>query len=237
MDFKVHVGSVHGPLETILELVEKRKLYVNEISLATITDEFLTLVETKKLTIEERIQFVSVASALLLIKARSLLPSLALTQQEEDQITDLQTNIERYALIRARSRLLGKMWGSALLHLPLKDPKSETVFSPASDMQLERIVASIQYVLQTLPKPPASLKEARVLSSVSLEQMIVSLTERIGKTDRTSFSRITKSKKKEEVVLFFLALLELVKRGAVQADQDSDGTIVIARDSIHTPRY
>lgn len=237
MNFSITVGSVHGPLETILELVEKRKLYVNEISLASITDEFLSLLEKQKLSVESRVQFVSVASALLLIKARSLLPELSLTPLEEEQISDLQTNIERYALIRSAAKALGKIWGQKMLLLPLKDPRSDAVFSPGTDITQERIIASTQYLLQSLPKPPESLKEARVLSSISLEHMIVTLTERIGSSNRASFSDITKSKKKDEVVLFFLALLELVKRGAVHADQDGHGHIVIQRDTIATPRY
>jgi segregation and condensation protein A len=237
MDFSVTVGSHNGPLETVLELVEKRKLYVNEISLATITDEFVAFVETTKLTVEERMQFIAVASALLLIKARSLLPELALTSDEEEQITDLQKNVERYALIRERSRVVGKLWGVTYLALSQKEPKREQVFAPGKDCTLEQCTQAIAFLVQSLPTPPPKLKEARVGSTLTLEHMIVKLSERVLKTGRTSFKNVTKSAKREEVVLFFLAVLELVKRGAVHADPDAKGDILLTHDTLGVPKY
>jgi segregation and condensation protein A len=64
--------------------VEKRKLFINDISLAKVTDDFISHIQQfEKLPMGESAQFILVASTLLLIKSRSLLPALKFTEEEE----------------------------------------------------------------------------------------------------------------------------------------------------------
>jgi len=75
--FTVQAASFVGPLETLLNLIEDRKLSVSEVSLAEVTDAYLAYVEKlPELPLGETAQFILVASTLLLIKSRTLLPSL-----------------------------------------------------------------------------------------------------------------------------------------------------------------
>ena len=81
--FSIPTASFEGPLELLVELIEKRKLLVNDVSLALVTDEYMKYVrEFEEHPIGETAQFVLVASTLLLIKSKSLLPILDLSERK-----------------------------------------------------------------------------------------------------------------------------------------------------------
>jgi segregation and condensation protein A len=85
--FSVKTPIFEGPLELLLELIEKRRLLINDISLAAVTDEYMRRVAGMEGShLGETTQFVYVASTLLLIKSRSLLPVFELTKEEEESI-------------------------------------------------------------------------------------------------------------------------------------------------------
>lgn len=71
--FHIKQESFEGPIEVLLELIEKRKIFVNDISLAIVTDDFISYIQEKGMQPEHVSAFLSVAATLLLIKARSLL--------------------------------------------------------------------------------------------------------------------------------------------------------------------
>jgi len=90
MSFTIKTESFEGPLDLLLDLIEKRKLYISDISLAKVTDDFIEHIKNiGGIEIGESAHFILVASTLLLIKSKSLLPELALT--EEEQFDDEKT--------------------------------------------------------------------------------------------------------------------------------------------------
>ena len=79
-EYRVKTGSFEGPLELLLNLVESRKLFINEISLAGVTDDFLSYARAlPKNDLAELTSFLSVAATLILVKSRSLLPGFIVT--------------------------------------------------------------------------------------------------------------------------------------------------------------
>ena len=83
--FEVKTSAFEGPLDLLLDLVEKRKLLINDISIAEVTDEYMRQVSLmQELSLPNTAQFVALAATLLLIKSKSLLPVLELTQEEEE---------------------------------------------------------------------------------------------------------------------------------------------------------
>src|SRR4051812_4242556 len=100
-DFKVKMEAFEGPLGLLLNLVEKRKLFINDISLSKVADDFISYVrELGNFPIAESAEFILVASTLLLIKSKSLLPTLDLTSEEQDSIEDLEKRLKLYQRIR-----------------------------------------------------------------------------------------------------------------------------------------
>lgn len=247
--FTVTVGKVSGPLEVVLEMVEKRKLFVNDVALSQITDEYVTFVQTSgTIPLEERAGFIAVASALLLLKARSLLPSFAFTKDEELQVSGLKRDLERYAYFRKVARGLEKVWGTVyapeqkregrrvLREIRNKNEEIRNggqepgyIFAPGKDVTMERLAFAIHTLLTGLPAPVQQLHTQKVKSIKSIEQVVVELIERLSKASKSSFRDSTKGSPKAEVVVYFLAMLELVKRGVIDAEQNEKDGIIMSK--------
>jgi segregation and condensation protein A len=87
--FKIKTQVFEGPLDLLLTLVEKKKLFINDIALSQVTDDFIAHIQNfDKLPMGDSAHFILIASTLLLIKSKSLLPALTLTEEEEEGIRE-----------------------------------------------------------------------------------------------------------------------------------------------------
>lgn len=240
MTFKVKTQSFEGPLDLLLELIEKKKLFISDISLAEVTDDFIEHIKLMgDIAIGESAHFILVASTLLLIKSKSLLPSLVLTEEEQGDIQNLETRLKIYKRIKEASQNVAKLFGNEVIFLQSQTRPVEPVFTPVSDFDLEKALYSLKDLINRLPKkdntPKVLLKKV-----ISLETMIGNLTTRITSNLRLSFKEFTKEHKENRVnvIVSFLAMLELVKQGIVQATQDEHfGDIQMETREIGVPRY
>lgn len=242
-DFKVKIGEHEGPLELILELVEKRKLHVSEVSLSQIADEFVEHIKTfEEFPISDSANFILVASTLLLIKSKSLLPNLDLTPEEQSSIEDLENRLTTYKKYKELASELQKMFGHSLYFACEKKEKL-IVFSPTPDVTVSALQKILGEVLNNIPPKETELPKTTIKKVVSLEEMIGKLSERITKCLKISFSDFTKSsptKKADrvDVIVGFLAMLELVKRGAVRVNQNRHfDEIQIEGENMGVPTY
>jgi segregation and condensation protein A len=247
LSYTVKTSAFEGPLDLLLDLVTKRKLFVNDVSLAQVTDDFIRYIEEheasgRRFPIGESAEFIVVASTLMLIKSRSLLPMLKLTEEEEESIHDLENRLETYARVKELALGLKNIFGKQIIFekTPLRNPM--VVFSPDSKTDSTNLLAALERVIESLPKKEV-LPKVMVKKVVSLEEMIERLAERISKASRMSFKdfhgvegEIT-YEKKVSIIVGFLAMLELVKRGAIQATQASGGEIEIETEQVGLPNY
>src|SRR3989344_1771283 len=105
--FTVKASEFEGPLDVLLNMIEERRLSISEINLAEVCDAYLAhLDKLPNLPLGETAQFILVASTLLLIKSRALLPMLDLSEEERESVEELERRLARYALIRKAARLL-----------------------------------------------------------------------------------------------------------------------------------
>jgi len=223
-----------------LELIEKRKFFVSDISLAKVTDDFIEHIKAMgNIAIGESAHFILVASTLLLIKSKSLLPNLVLTEEEQVDIRSLETRLKIYKRIKEASIGVTKLFGNEIIFLQSQSKPVTLVFAPQSDLTLEKVLYSLKDLINRLPKkentPKVLLKKV-----ISLEEMIGNLTTRITSHLKMSFKEFTKDHKenKVNVIISFLAMLELVKQGIVHASQeDAFGDINMETREIGVPRY
>jgi segregation and condensation protein A len=236
--FTVDVEGFRGPLELLLDLIEKRELYVNDISLAQVADDYIHYIEDQEnVPVGETAHFVYVASTLLLIKSRSLLPNLTLTEEEEEDIHDLEKRLSQYRLIREAARHIRARWETNYLYAPKHVPIMEPIFTPASDVELGAIRKALTLLVESISTNVVK-PTARIRKEIHLADMIDRLADRIqaGLTD--TFSSMTKGNERMEAIVSFLALLELVKRGTISVTQSNNfEEIEVKNDTLHTPRY
>lgn len=240
MSFTVKTHSFEGPLDLLLDLIEKRKLFINDIALAKVTDDFISHVKQfENLPMGESAHFILVASTLLLIKSKSLLPELALTEEEQGDIHDLETRLKIYKRIKEASIHISKIFGEEIIFPQSQSQPANPVFAPAPEFTLEKALFSLKDLINRLPKKE-TLPQHVVQKVVSIEEMIGTLTNRITGALRMSFKEFTKEHKENRVnvIVSFLAMLELVKEGILHVSQESNfGDIQMETKDVGVPRY
>lgn len=225
-----------GPLELLLELIEKRKLLINDISLASVTDEYIARVNSlSELPVGETAEFVALAATLLLIKSRSLLPSLELSDDEARDIKELEYRLALYQIIKEHSRTLLRQFAAPALYEG-NTPELPPLFMPDPWVSGPALRGAAQSLIEGFPQTLA-LPKVAVKKIVSLEEMIERLAARIQKAFRLSFKEFS-GKEKTEVIVGFLALLELIKQGIIKATQQGPHEdIELEVAAVSTPRY
>lgn len=237
--FSIKTDAFEGPLELLIELVEKRKLLINDINLAAVTDEYMrTISEMQELSLPNTSQFVSLAATLLLIKSKSLLPVLELTEEEEASIDDLEERLKKYQVYRDIAMVLQTRFGTSNSYEPEYQPPKEPVFMPDEHCQTSVLTEAMRSVLTQLPKDEPK-PAARVRPTVSLESMITKLQNRIEQRMRTRFSELRSTETEHKnVIVGFLAILELFKQGNIIITQEGRFTdIELELERQQTPRY
>lgn len=237
LHIKTHVYE--GPFELILDLIEKRKLSVNELSLAQVTDDYIQFVRGQgEFPMEEAAQFIGIAATLLLIKSRSLIPELELSSEEEEDVDDLKKRLMEYERVREQMRELSRIFGTSVM-VSAGERVPEPFFAPSRDLTLERLTGALADALTALEKTAEKLPEARVRALVSIEEIMDTLLSRVQKAMTLSFREFSgTATDRVEVIVSFLALLELVKQGAVDALQhEGFADISIVNTSTGVPRY
>jgi segregation and condensation protein A len=239
-NYKVKTEIFEGPLDLLLSLIERRKLFINDISLARVADDFIAYINNLgSFPIAESAQFILIASTLLLIKSKSLLPTLDLTTEEESSIHDLEERLKVYQRIKELSGHVKSLFGINMSFEKNTQRIIQPVFSPDESMTVPGLLASIKSVLEHMPVKEA-LPKAIVRKVISLEDMIGSLTERIKASLKMSFRDFAKVGKEEKVhvIVSFLAMLELVKQGVIMVNQEqAHEDITIETQNIGVPRY
>lgn len=236
-----------GPLDLLLELIEKRKLLINDISLAAVTDEYIAQINSlDELPVSETTEFISLAATLLLIKSHSLLPTLTITEEESRDIKELEYRLAVYQLLKESASALGARFKNAYLYEG-NAPEPEPLFIFDTSVTPDSLRKAAQSLIDGFPSQP-SLPNVAVKKIISLEEVIEQLAARVSHAFAVSFREFSGisshrnttdlSEMRHTVIVSFLALLELVKQGALHARQEEEfGDIMLQSDTIRTPTY
>lgn len=237
--FSIKTTSYEGPFELLLDLIESRKLLVNDLALASITEDFIQHVRAQEaFPVEETANFIQIAATLLLIKSKSLIPDLTLTEEESADVEDLKRRLEAYEKVREAARELSRIFGKRIM-LQAGERHPEILFAPSRDLTAQALSDALARVLSAR-EAVKELPEVKVKPLVTIEEMMDRLAKRVERSLTLSFKEFAGgAKEKVEIIVSFLALLELVKQGAVAAEQqDAHGDIRISHTAASSvPRY
>ncbi len=234
MDYLVKSGEFEGPVHLLLQLIQDRKMHVSEVSLAAVTEDFLRYMSDHQLSYSDVSSFIVVASTLVLIKARSLLPQMELTEEEEASIEDLTERVRQYALIQKYAEALAPQYQKNVAFERVWQDRNP-VFAPDPQMTLQGLQGIMEGIFAAFPVME-KLPEKAVKVVVRLEEVIENLSQRIQSgmafhsrdlmdKYRNATDPTEKRQAKVFAVVSFLAILELVKKGignVLQDDQFGD---------------
>lgn len=238
--FTIKHEKFEGPLDVLLDLIEERKLHVSDVSLASVADDFISYAKQfEEFPVAEGASFILVASTLLLIKSKSLLPSLELTEEEKTDISELEARLALYQKVRGYAVKLRTRFGKHI-SFSLEARVRAPLFTPSSSTTLASLAEALRSLITNLPRV-ALLPKVIVEKVLSLDDTIARLTSRIQASLRLGFRDFAGTlgaKAKKEIIVSFLAMLELIRRGAIRVTQEKHfDDILMETDEVGVPKY
>jgi segregation and condensation protein A len=237
--FNFHIAEYEGPLDLLLDLIRKQQINIYEIPIAQITAQYLEYMQkAMELDIELSSDFVYMAATLIHIKSRLLLPrdpELDKISPEEDPRKELVDRLIEHERFKNAAEMLQQklviedaVWSNPQIETFLADEEE-----PALAVTLFDLVKTLEGVLARVKQRPAYEVGSE---TVSVPDMIEFLRHQLARSWRQESLSATqlfeKQRSSRAVICLFLAILELVKRQAVELMQgEAFGDIVLRRGS------
>jgi len=223
LNYRVQTPVYEGPLDLLLNLIEHAELDITTVSLATVTDQYLTYINSlEQINADEISAFLVIAAKLIQIKSEALLPRPPVREVGEDDAG--QALVDQLKLYKRYKEIGG--WMSAREQANLRTylrvappPKVEPKLD-LSNITLAKLVAAAEeaFAKEKDKRPLASVIAA---PRVTIREKIDMISKMMKEVQRATFSSLVKdSTSRLEIVVTFLAMLELIKRYRVQAHQE-----------------
>jgi segregation and condensation protein A len=229
MGYQVSTPVFEGPFDLLLHLVTREQVDIWELSLSSIVDEFVATIERMRaLDLSVATEFLLTAAVLLELKARRLLPDSSDGESEEELALWEERDLLLARLLECKtfkdaSQAMARLMDSSELSVPRRTGLEERFIGLAPDL-LEGVVAedlrgAITKLLAAKPVVRVNTDHVAPVRA-SVADTVAELVEKLPAVGRTTFRRLTAGLgARLEVIVHFLALLELYKRGAIDLAQ------------------
>jgi segregation and condensation protein A len=218
---QIKTEQFEGPLDLLLQLIEEQQLDVSTMALAKVTEQFLSYVKNLQEKVPLNLaDFLMIAAKLLVIKSKSLLPNLELGIEEEETAFDLTQQLLTYKKYKEVAYHLKRMavknkqsWTREV------DFSDRVTFVPDPEVTVDVLAQSLRSLASEL-KEIIRLPQEVMKEVVSISEKITHIQILISEKLETSLSHLLKeAKSKTEVIVTFLALLELTKQRIISLEQ------------------
>jgi segregation and condensation protein A len=222
--YQVSTPVYHGPLDLLLQLIERAELDVTTLSLAHVTDQYLKYLENlSDLTADEVSEFLVIAAKLIQIKSEMLLPRPPVREDGEEDPGEALTRqlllyrkFKQVALSLDGLQKLNRRSYTSLAPIPDFEGKVDIV-----GVSLPDLIAAAKEVYSRLPAEPISLDSAITPPKTTIRQKIRHVSDHLRQFGRSTFRALLGDKiTREDIGITFLAMLELVKMHFVEAHQE-----------------
>jgi len=218
---QVKISNFEGPFDLLLQLIEQEEMDISQISLAHVTEQYLrTLEKAENIPADELADFLVIAAKLLLIKSRILLPQMQVEGAEE--ATELERQLKIFKEYLEASRGIAKIIHKRRFTFGRGKPAMviEEEFSPPPSLTAATMRELFLGVLREI-EPIIALPKAVVERTVSIAEKIEAIRALILDKAIVSFQSVMGSaKSRTDVIISFLAVLELVKQRTVMVTQN-----------------
>ena len=223
--YSINTEVYSGPLDLLLQLIEKAELDITKLALAQVTDQFLAYLRTlQEQDAAEVSAFVVIAARLVQIKSAALLPKPVFAGQpvEEDPGEALAQQLILYKKFKMLALFLDEREAAGLrtyLRLDSLPRFSFPTKLDISELTLEELVLTAREILIGQNNMPP-LSQVVSIPRITIRQKINAIIDNLRKTGSITFTDLlTMKNNRLEIVVTFLAMLELVKRRIVGANQ------------------
>lgn len=222
-DYTVHIPVYEGPLDLLLDLIERAELDITTVSLAMVTDQYLAYIHSLEQARADDISaFLVIAAKLLQIKSEALLPRPPEREPgEEDLGQSLVDQLKLYKRFKEIGLWLDARQQAGLrTYLRIAPPPKVEAKLDLSSLTLGALLAAAESAFAKEQKEP--LASVIAAPKITIREKIDLIAKTLKRMTQTSFRSLLGDKPTRlEIVVTFLALLELVKRYRVEARQEA----------------
>ena len=226
MEYRVHLSQFSGPLDLLLHLVEKAEVDIKDIFVSEITSEFLEyLKEIDELDMEQASSFLTVAATLVYMKSRSLFPPAPKEAEEEEDPGELLIRqLREYKTFKEASETMRELaHEAARMHSKLPEefpvPPAEIILK---DTTTQKLFEAMLSALNRGEEP----EKRETLHEVTADAFTIrSCSRRVrdvlrSNNGKTCFEELTEGASKMEIIVTFMALLEMISCGEIRLSQE-----------------
>ncbi len=236
--YEINIETFQGPLDVLLGLISKQKVRIEEVSIAEITDQYMDyLKEMEKLDIEIASEFIVMASVLLYIKSKSMLPKQTENEDEGDPEEELRRRLIEYKIIKEAAFLLSQREGEFAgiysklpeeiiideSQMELKDMSSDKLREAFEKILLQKPYLAPEETVMKMKRDPMTITQAMDYIQFVLVDRPSILFEEVFEKFNT----------KQEIVTLFIGMLELIKENIITVNQECTyAPITVLRGSL-----
>lgn len=223
LNYTVHTPVYEGPLDLLLNLIEHAELDITAVSLAMVTDQYLAYLNgLEEINADEISAFLVIAAKLLQIKSEALLPRPPAREPgEEDLGRSLVDQLKLYKRFKEIGGWLHERLDANLrTYLRIAPPPKVEAKLDLSNITLEKLVqvANEAFAKESAKKP---LGEVIAAPRITIREKIDMIAKVMKEVEHSTFrTLVTQGASRLEIVVTFLAMLELIKRYRIQAHQE-----------------
>jgi len=226
MEITLKINDFEGPLDLLLHLIKEKKMDLLNLKIEIIIDEYLNFIEKmEQMNLDIASSYLVMASELIEMKSRLLLPR----QQEEEEEEDPKENLinrlveyQKYKDLTSNFKELEQERKNIYTRIPenLKEYNDDNNLISNSDVTLDDLLKAFQKFLERKKlEQPQNTKETK--KEISVEERRISIKKILEKKGKVNFLELFETYTKEYVVVTFLAILEMAKKKELRITQEN----------------
>lgn len=237
--YAIKLDNFEGPLDLLCHLVDKNKMDINQIKISEITDQYIDYInKMQELNLDVTSEFILMASTLLFIKSKSLLPKQVEDEAEltEEELVHRIIEYKKYKEISKKLKEFYQIYSKRFYKVPdkieLPARKLEQKFS--KDLIEQNYKNLLERNKSKINKNAINIEKIAITETVTVTSKVKDIFKELIKKPKFIFSKLCSAKKytRLETVTAFSGILELTRRNKIRAQQEKNfGDIIVEKAS------
>ena len=237
--YAIKLDNFEGPLDLLCHLVDKNKMDINQIKISEITDQYIDYInKMQELNLDVTSEFILMASTLLFIKSKSLLPKQVEDEAEltEEELVHRIIEYKKYKEISKKLKELYQVYSKRFYKVPdkIELPARKLEQNYSKDLIEQSYKNLVEKNKSKINKNAINIEKIAITETVTVTSKVKDIFKELIKKPRFIFSKLCSAKKytRLETVTAFSGILELTRRNKIKAQQEKNfGDIIVEKAS------
>lgn len=237
--YAIKLDNFEGPLDLLCHLVDKNKMDINQIKISEITDQYIDYInKMQELNLDVTSEFILMASTLLFIKSKSLLPKQVEDEAEltEEELIHRIIEYKKYKEISKKLKELYQVYSKRFYKVPdkIELPARKLEQNYSKDLIEQSYKNLVEKNKSKINKNVINIEKIAITETVTVTSKVKDIFKELIKKPRFIFSKLCSAKKytRLETVTAFSGILELTRRNKIKAQQERNfGDIIVEKAS------